>query len=80
MLAKKTIVIYGKNSAINQIANNGGVGISVKFLTIEENAFLKVIMDRIIEENKHSHLLTKLEKLELFNKLNTSVLYETPTN
>jgi hypothetical protein len=80
MLAKKTIMIYGNDSAINQIPDNGGVGINVTFLTIEESAFLKVILNNIIEENKHSFLLTNLQKLELLNKLNTSVLYETPTN
>ena len=76
MLAKKIIRVYGKSNAIEQIENNGGIGISVKFLTIEETSFLRVVMSNIIEENTHSHLLKQEQKLELLNKLKTSVLYE----
>ena len=76
MLAKKIIRVYGKSNAIEQIENNGGIDISVKFLTIEETSFLRVVMSNIIEENTHSHLLKQEQKLELLNKLKTSVLYE----
>ena len=76
MIAKKIIRVYGKSNAIEHIENNGGIGISVKFLTIEETAFLRVVMSRIIEENTHSHLLTTKQKFELLTKLEKSVLYE----
>ena len=76
MIAKKIIMIYGKSDAMSQIEDNGGIGISVKFLTIEETSFLRVVMNRIIEENRHSHLLTTKQKFELLTKLEKSVLYE----
>ena len=76
MIAKKIIQVYGKSNAIEQIENNGGIGISVKFLTIEETSFLRVVMSSIIEENTYSHLLKQEQKIELLNKLKTSVLYE----
>lgn len=76
MLAKKIITVYGKSDAIAQIENDGGIGISVKFLTIEEVAFLRVMLNRIIEENTHSHLITQKQKFELLTKLENSVLYE----
>lgn len=77
MLAKKIIRVYGKEDAIAPIANDGGIGISVKFLTVDEVAFLRVMLNRIIDENTHSHLITAKQKLELLNKLEKSVLYET---
>ena len=78
MIAKKIIMIYGQSDAMSQIEDNGGIGISVKFLTIDEIAFLRVMMSRIIEENTHSHLLNQEQKFELLTKLEKSVLYETP--
>ena len=76
MIAKKIITVYGKSDAISQIENDGGIGISVKFLTIDEVAFLRLLMNRIIEENTHSHLITQKQKYELLTKLEKSILYE----
>lgn len=76
MIAKKIITVYGKADAISQIENDGGIGISVKFLTIDEVAFLRLLMNRIIEENTHSHLITQKQKYELLTKLEKSILYE----
>jgi len=76
MIAKKIITVYGKPDAISQIENDGGIGISVKFLTIDEVAFLKFLLNKIIEENTHSHLITQKQKFELLTKLEKSVLYE----
>ena len=76
MIAEKIITVYGKSDAMSQIEDNGGIGISVKFLTIDEVAFLRLMMNRIIEENTHSHLITQKQKFELLTKLEKSVLYE----
>ena len=76
MIAKKIITVYGKSDAISQIENDGGIGISVKFLTIDEVAFLRLLLNKIIEENTHSHLITTKQKFELLTKLEKSVLYE----
>lgn len=81
MLAKKTIVVYGDDNVVNQIKDNGGATTSVKFLTIDEIAFLRVVIKRIIEKDSHSYLMSDNELLELYKKLNqSSVLYETPEN
>lgn len=76
MIAKKIITVYGKSDAIATIENDGGIGISVKFLTIDEVAFLRFLLNKIIEENTYSHLITQKQKYELLTKLEKSVLYE----
>ncbi len=77
MLATKTIIVYGDDSIINQIKDESGVGISVKFLTIDEIAFLRVVIKNIIENDSYSYLMNDDELLELYKKLNqSSVLYE----
>jgi hypothetical protein len=77
MLAKKTIVVYGDDFVINQIKDESGVGTSVKFLTIDELAFLRVVVKKMIETNSHSHLLNDDELINLYVKLTqSSVLYE----
>lgn len=76
MIAKKIITVYGKSDAMSQIENDGGIGISVKFLTIDEVAFLRFLLNKIIEENTYSHLITQKQKYELLTKLEKSVLYE----
>jgi hypothetical protein len=76
MLAKKIIEVYGRENDMSQIPNNGGIDISVKFLTIHEASFLRIVLRGMIEGNTHNHLMTQEEKLQLLNKLKTSVLYE----
>ena len=77
MLAKKTIVVYGDDNVINQIKDESGVGTSVKFLTIDEIAFLRVVIKNIIENDSYSYLMNDDELLELYKKLTqSSVLYE----
>lgn len=76
MLAKKIIEVYGRENDMSQIPNNGGIDISVKFLNIHEASFLRMVLRGMIEGNTHNHLMTQEEKLELLNKLKTSVLYE----
>jgi hypothetical protein len=81
MLAKKTIVVYGDDNVVNQIKDNGGATTSVKFLSIDEIAFLRVVIKNIIENDSYSHLMNDKELLELYKKLTqSSVLYETPEN
>lgn len=77
MLAKKTIVVYGDDNVVNQIKDNGGATTSVKFLSIDELAFLRVVVKKMIETNSHSHLLNDDEMINLYVKLTqSSVLYE----
>lgn len=76
MIAKKIITVYGKSDAIAPIEHDGGIGISVKFLTIDEIAFLRFLLNKIIEENTYSHLITQKQKYELLTKLEKSILYE----
>lgn len=76
MLAKKIIEVYGRKDDMSQIKDNGGIDITVKFLTIQEAAFLRMVLRGMIEGNTHNHLMTQEEKIELLNKLKTSVLYE----
>ncbi len=57
MLATKTIMVYGDDSIINQIKDESGVGTSVKFLTIDEIAFLRVVIKNIIENDSYSYLM-----------------------
>lgn len=77
MLAKKTIVVYGDDNVVNQIKDESGVGTSVKFLTIDEIAFLRVVVKKMIETNSHSHLLNDDELINLYVKLTqSSLLYE----
>jgi len=76
MLAKKIIEVYGRENDMSQIPNNGGIDISVKFLNIHEASFLRMVLRGMIEGNTHNHLMTQEEKLQLLNKLKTSVLYE----
>jgi hypothetical protein len=76
MLTKKIIEVYGKENDMSQIPNNGGIDISVKFLNIHEASFLRMVLRGMIEGNTHNHLMTQEEKLQLLNKLKTSVLYE----
>lgn len=79
MLTTKTIRVYGDDSVINQIKDDSGIYTSVKFLTIDEIAFLRVVIKSIIEKDSHSYLMTDNQLLELYKKLNqSSVLYETP--
>lgn len=81
MLTTKTIRVYGDDSVINQIKDDSGIYTSVKFLTIDEIAFLRVVIKRIIEKDSHSYLMSDNELLELYKKLTqSSVLYETPEN
>jgi len=76
MIAKKIIELYGRENDITQIQNNGGIDITVKFLTIHEASFLRTVLRGMIDENTHGHLMRQEEKIELLNKLKTSVLYE----
>lgn len=76
MIAKKIIELYGREKDMTQIPNNGGIDITVKFLTIHEASFLRIVVDSMIEGNTHGHLMRQEEKIELLNKLKTSVLYE----
>jgi hypothetical protein len=77
MLAKKTIVVYGDDNVVNQIKDESGVGTSVKFLTIDEIAFLRVVIKNIIENDSYSYLMNDDDLFELYKKLNqSSVLYE----
>jgi len=77
MLAKKTIVVYGDDNVVNQIKDNGGIYTSVKFLSIDEIAFLRLVIKRIIEKDSHSYLLNDGELLNLYVKLTqSSLLYE----
>ena len=79
MLATKTIRVYGDDSVINQLKDDSGIYTSVKFLTIDEIAFLRVVIKSIIEKDSHSYLMTDDQLLELYKKLiQSSVLYETP--
>lgn len=79
MLTTKTIRVYGDDSVINKIQDDSGIYTSVKFLTIDEIAFLRVVIKSIIEKDSHSYLMTDNQLLELYKKLNqSSVLYETP--
>lgn len=81
MLTTKTIRVYGDDSVINQIKDDSGIYTSVKFLTIDEIAFLRVVIKSIIEKDSHSYLMTDDQLLELYKKLTqSSVLYETPNN
>ena len=76
MIAKKIIEVYGRENDLSQIPNNGGIDITVKFLTIHEASFLRTVLRGMIDENTHGHLMRQEEKIELLNKLKTSVLYE----
>jgi hypothetical protein len=77
MLATKTIMVYGDDSIINQIKDDGGIYTSVKFLSIDEIAFLRVVIKNIIENDSYSYLMNDDQLLELYKKLNqSSVLYE----
>ena len=67
MLTTKTIRVYGDDSVINQIKDDSGIYTSVKFLTIDEIAFLRVVIKRIIEKDSHSYLMSDNELLELSN-------------
>jgi hypothetical protein len=79
MLTTKTIRVYGDDSVINQLKDDSGIYTSVKFLTIDEIAFLRVVIKSIIEKDSHSYLMTDDQLLELYKKLiQSSVLYETP--
>ena len=81
MLAKKTIVVYGDDSVINQIKDDGGIDTSVKFFTVDEIAFLRVVIKYIIEKDSYSHLMNNDELQKLIVKLTQySVLYEIPRN
>lgn len=76
MIKKKIIEVYGREQDVCQIKDNGGIDISVKFLTILEASFLRTVLRSMIDGNTHGHLMTQEEKIELLNKLKTSVLYE----
>ena len=77
MLAKKIIELYGRKEDICQIKDNGGSDISVKFFTIDEIAFLRVVIKNIIENDSYSYLMNDDELLELYKKLTqSSILYE----
>jgi hypothetical protein len=77
MLTTKTIRVYGDDSVINQLKDDSGIYTSVKFLTIDEIAFLRVVIKSIIEKDSHSYLMTDDQLLELYKKLiQSSVLYE----
>ena len=79
MLTTKTIRVYGDDSVINQLKDDSGIYTSVKFLTIDEIAFLRVVIKSIIEKDSHSYLMNDNQLLELYKKLiQSSVLYETP--
>ena len=79
MLTTKTIRVYGDDSVINKIQDNSGIYTSVKFLTIDEIAFLRVVIKSIIEKDSHSYLMTDNQLLKLYKKLTqSSVLYDTP--
>ncbi len=76
MLAKKIIEVYGRKDDMSQIKDNGGIEITVKFLNIHEASFLRIVLTGMIDGNTHGHLMTQEEKIQLLNKLKTSVLYE----
>lgn len=77
MLAKKTIMVYGDDFVINQIKDESGVNTSVKFLSIDEIAFLRVVIKNIIKNDSYSHLMNDKELQNLYNKITqSSVLYE----